>query len=297
MFRIRFHGRGGQGMKTASRIAGTAAFRHGYFAQDSPVYGAERRGAPMTAFTRFDLSPILERGVVTSPDLIVIADATLLEDPLVRPLQGLAPGGLVLLNATRPIDCGTATAVVNDFTGMALSLVGSASALSVALGAAASKLAGVEWHFVEEAVREELNELKLAGERLERNIGLARACFDAVSVPGRAAAPAPVVAHARVVVTPAYEGPWAGTASVASSPNTALRKTGDWRIMRPVIDQERCTHCWICFLNCPDGAITLDAGDVPRIDYGVCKGCLICSEECPIDAIETVREGVEAGDK
>src|SRR6516225_6940326 len=101
MFRIRFHGRGGQGMKTASRIVGTAAFREGYFAQDSPVYGAERRGAPMIAFTRFDSQSILERGAVTMPDLIVIADASLLDDPLVRPLQGLLPNGIVLLNAAR----------------------------------------------------------------------------------------------------------------------------------------------------------------------------------------------------
>ena len=52
MLRIRFHGRGGQGMKTASRILGSAAFQAGYVVQDSPVYGAERRGAPMAAFTR-----------------------------------------------------------------------------------------------------------------------------------------------------------------------------------------------------------------------------------------------------
>lgn len=51
MLRIRFHGRGGQGMKTASRIVGTAAFSEGRDAQDAPVYGAERRGAPMVAFT------------------------------------------------------------------------------------------------------------------------------------------------------------------------------------------------------------------------------------------------------
>src|SRR5438034_10674614 len=88
MFRIRFHGRGGQGMKTASRIVGTAAFRQGYFAQDSPVYGAERRGAPMVAFTRFDSKPILERGVVSSPDVLVIADASLLDDAQVRALDG-----------------------------------------------------------------------------------------------------------------------------------------------------------------------------------------------------------------
>ncbi len=52
MVRIRFHGRGGQGMKTASRIVGSAAFRAGYVVQDSPIYGAERRGAPMAALVR-----------------------------------------------------------------------------------------------------------------------------------------------------------------------------------------------------------------------------------------------------
>ena len=50
MYRIRFHGRGGQGMKTASRILGSAAFAAGWHVQDAPVYGAERRGAPRQGF-------------------------------------------------------------------------------------------------------------------------------------------------------------------------------------------------------------------------------------------------------
>ena len=52
MFRIRFHGRGGQGIKTASRILGSAFFRQGFEVQDAPVYGAERRGAPVFAYVR-----------------------------------------------------------------------------------------------------------------------------------------------------------------------------------------------------------------------------------------------------
>jgi pyruvate ferredoxin oxidoreductase gamma subunit len=290
MFRIRFHGRGGQGMKTASRIAGTAAFRQGYYAQDSPVYGAERRGAPMVAFTRFDPAPILERGVVSLPDLVVIADASLLNDPMVRPLQGLSAGGLVLINSAHA-PASVPNAVVRDFTGLALNQTGSASALSVALGAAAAKLAGVEQPFVEQAVQEELSDLKLDSVRLQRNLQLARLCYAEIVAPAASVQEhrPPVSAY---VVTPAYEGAWAGTASVATPPNTVLRKTGDWRIMRPVIDLERCTHCWICFVNCPDGAITLGAADAPEIDYGICKGCLVCAEECPIDAIETMREGV-----
>ena len=62
MIRIRFHGRGGHGVKTASRIAGTAAFAAGFEVQDSPIYGAERRGAAVAAFTRIDTEQILERG-------------------------------------------------------------------------------------------------------------------------------------------------------------------------------------------------------------------------------------------
>jgi pyruvate ferredoxin oxidoreductase gamma subunit len=279
-------------MKTASRIVGTAAFRQGYFAQDSPVYGAERRGAPVVAFTRFDSQSILERGAVTAPDLIVIADASLLHDPLVRPLQGLSPNGIVLLNAARLSDSMAAGEwQARDFTGLALRHTGSASALSVALGAAAGKLAGLEALHVEEAVHYELRQLKLEASRIQKNLELARACFAEMRIPaGQRRSVQMEVPQAIRVIPPAYEGPWAGTPSVSSRPNTGQRKTGDWRIMRPLIDAERCTHCWICFVNCPDGAIALSTSDVPQIDYGVCKGCLICAEECPVDAITTARE-------
>ena len=67
MFRIRFHGRGGQGMKTASRILGAAFFRAGYEVQDAPRYGAERRGAPMLAYVRAARQPINERGEMPHP--------------------------------------------------------------------------------------------------------------------------------------------------------------------------------------------------------------------------------------
>jgi len=77
---------------------------------------------------------------------------------------------------------------------------------------------------------------------------------------------------------------------VTARPNTPLRKTGNWRLFRPVIDLERCTKCWICFVRCPEGAIELDAEENPHVDYEVCKGCLICVEECPIHVISRVRE-------
>ena len=59
----------------ASRIAGTAAFHAGHYAQDAPIHGAERRGAPMVAFTRIDDEPILERGLIATPDLVVLTNS------------------------------------------------------------------------------------------------------------------------------------------------------------------------------------------------------------------------------
>jgi pyruvate ferredoxin oxidoreductase gamma subunit len=287
MLRIRFHGRGGHGIKTASRIVGTAAFRQGYFAQDSPVYGAERRGAPIVAFTRFDSQPILERGFVSSPDLLVIADESLIADTQARVLEGIIPKTTILINSPTQ----------QDFTALALRFTGSTLALSVALGAAAAKLAGIEKRFVEEAVREELSSVGLAAKRLNANISLAGASFDLLtdqhqpSLSFASALPSSAEEGSRrSLVTPIYVGPWRGTASVASIPNTSLRNTGDWRVMRPDIDLARCTRCWICFENCPDGAIRLKEDDVPQIDYAVCKGCLICAEECPMHAINSTRE-------
>lgn len=64
MYRIRFHGRGGQRVKTASQILGTAFFLEGFEVQNAPRYGAERRGAPIFAYVRAARAPILERGVM-----------------------------------------------------------------------------------------------------------------------------------------------------------------------------------------------------------------------------------------
>jgi hypothetical protein len=59
MYRIRFHGRGGQGMKTASQVLGTALFLEGFEVQDAPRYGAERRGAPIFAYVRAQREPMV----------------------------------------------------------------------------------------------------------------------------------------------------------------------------------------------------------------------------------------------
>jgi pyruvate ferredoxin oxidoreductase gamma subunit len=288
-------------MKTASRIVGTAAFSEGLYAQDSPIYGAERRGAPMMAFTRIADEPILERGLIGSPDIIVVADETLLDDPQARPLQGLTASGSVLINthssasALRERYGIAGMLAVLDGTQLALTYVKSVAGLSVALGAATCKLVGLSLAVTEGAVQEELGALGLDRPHVEQNLALTRLAYEQIvtapALTPAGPAMAPVVSPPQPkVITPSYQEALRGAPSVVAPANTPQRQTGNWRVWRPVIDLSRCTQCWICFVSCPEGAIALDERDNPHIDYDVCKGCLICVEECPTQTIHRVLE-------
>ena len=68
--------------------------------------------------------------------------------------------------------------------------------------------------------------------------------------------------------------------------NSEKYKTGSWRSQRPVRDKQKCTHCLICWVYCPDSSIIIEDGKVKDIDYDHCKGCGICAVECPVKAIE-----------
>ena len=291
-------------MKTASRVVGTAALLDGFIAQDSPVYGAERRGAPLTAHTRIARETILERGVIANPDLVVVADDTLLDDPSVEPLTGTSSEGVLLLSSAHSPDelrehTGYQGVIeARDLLALALEQVGSAAGVSTALAAAACKLLGLSDGSTEEALKKELPQIGLDPQVVKASLRLAeraRVGFEPIEIspPTRSGRP-----PRSTVVDVTYAPPEIGTPSVAAPANTPLRRTGNWRVFTPVIDLSKCTQCWICFVRCPDGAILLDSFENPHVDYGVCKGCLICVEECPTHAIakvREVREWVEAG--
>lgn len=66
--------------------------------------------------------------------------------------------------------------------------------------------------------------------------------------------------------------------------------TGFWRVFKPIIDKNRCKKCLLCWLYCPEAAITVDEKGYPTINYDYCKGCGICANECPVKAIRMVEE-------
>ena len=100
MIEIRWHARAGQGAKTASQLYAAAALRCGLYAQAFPEYGPERRGAPLRAYTRVDECPIRRHDSIDRPDVVAVLEPSLVRE--VDVAAGLAPGGVLILNAESP---------------------------------------------------------------------------------------------------------------------------------------------------------------------------------------------------
>ena len=99
LIEIRWHGRGGQGAKTASLLLADAAFNTGKYMQGFPEYGPERMGAPITAYNRISDEPITIHSNIYEPDYVVVVDDTLLES--VDVTAGLKETGAIIINTTK----------------------------------------------------------------------------------------------------------------------------------------------------------------------------------------------------
>lgn len=99
LIEIRWHGRGGQGAKTASLLLADAAFNTGKYIQGFPEYGPERMGAPITAYNRISDAPITIHSNIYEPDYVVVVDDTLLDS--VNVTAGLKESGAIIINTTK----------------------------------------------------------------------------------------------------------------------------------------------------------------------------------------------------
>jgi pyruvate ferredoxin oxidoreductase gamma subunit len=294
MIRVRFHGRGGQGAKTASRILGTAAFNEGLNVQDSPLYGSERRGAPVAAFTRISDGDILERGFIFEPDVVVVIDDTLLKDRVAKPLEGLRSGGVLYVNAAKEqadMKGGRddIKLVTTDLTTHVVESLGRPLLSAVSACVAARLVSVISEETILAAVAAELRDNGVKEDRIAKNLELAKWAFHSVEPQKIETRETPTTLKRSLVpmeIVLANEG----MEDVVSMGNSRLKKTGNWRISRPIINYEKCTTCMVCFAYCPDSAITLGEDKKLTIDYENCKGCLICYTECPPKAITIERE-------
>jgi len=292
MLRVRFHGRGGQGAKTASRILGDAAFNDGYFSQDFPIYGAERRGAPVTAFTRFSEEEVRERGFIFAPDISAVMDDSLITDPQANPFAGLRKGGVAVVNTTKPSGSlipgrTDVTVVAMDLTGLALKIIGK-PILSSGIAAAVARITGIKQEAFFTALAEELGDIGLSSEMVAKNVEFAGEIYREVVPMKLRTEELPTTEELVPLAVVVSEG---GIERVTNPGNSSARHTGNWRTFTPTIDYEKCTNGRICYAYCPESAMSIGEDGRVRIDYDNCKGCMICMTECPLKAVTQSREG------
>jgi 2-oxoacid:acceptor oxidoreductase gamma subunit (pyruvate/2-ketoisovalerate family) len=177
---IRWHGRGGQGAVTSAKVLADAAFRSGFVGVTSqPSFGAERRGAPITASTRLADAPLRVLSQVTEPDIIVVLDESLLD--VANATDGMKQGGLVIVNSPKaPADFALRDdlrVVTSDVIGAAQAaglIVGGQPMVSTAiLGAFARATGLVTMESVEAAI-----EHAFSGKAAAKNIEAARIAYE-----------------------------------------------------------------------------------------------------------------------
>ncbi len=188
-FEVRWHGRGGQGAKTAALLFGEAAMETGKYIQAFPEYGPERTGAPVKSFNRLSDSVIRIHTQVTNPDVVVVLDATLLD--CLDVTEGIKEGGSIIINTQESVEElkkrlakteGYKLATV-DASKIALELIKRDVPNTVMLGAMVRVTGALEWNSMLSSIEAKLN-IKFRGRKeiIDGNIQAIKRAYDEVKV-------------------------------------------------------------------------------------------------------------------
>ena len=265
-------GRGGEGVVLASQILADTFARAGFWVQSFPEFTAERRGAPISAFLRWDTSPIHRRYKVKECDVLVVVSPS---PPSPQAVATVRPGGLIILNRetrfahTGPFDIARVPASRIARRNDILSSEGRPMGNVAVLGACVRLLIPDGLKFLEQAVASRMGALAGANVLAARE-GYASCTRQHALAGDLPLEPAPDLAEQRRSA-PVF---------AVSTTDSLSRHTGTWSLDRPVLTDE-CTACALCALFCPEGVISRSDGAMV-IDYLYCKGCGICEVVCPV---------------
>jgi len=272
-------GRGGEGVVLASQLLAETFASAGSFVQSFPEFTAERRGAPIAAYLRWDEEPIHRRYKMRGCDVLVDVSPA---PPSPAALGSVRAGGLVVLNRETRFPH-TAPFVVARVPGSriarrhgVLSSEGRPMANVAVLGACVKLLLPDGLGFLERAIESRMG--VLAGP----NVLAAREGYARCTRQHAAAGDVPFEA-ARVQAETRRRPRFA-----VSTIDSRRNRTGAWSLDRPVLT-DACTACAVCALFCPDGAISREHG-VMVVDYLHCKGCGICEVVCPVHGALAMEE-------
>ena len=264
-------GRGGEGVVVASQILADTFARAGFWVQSFPEFKAERRGAPISAFLRWDEQPIHRRYKVRAADVLAVVSPA---PPSPDALAKLRPAGLLVLNReTRFPHSGPfqvarvpASRIARD-NGI-LSAEGRPMGNIALLGACVKLLLPGGLDFLDQAIRGRL------GAAADANVLAAREGY------ARCTRQHTLVRDTELKAAGAANGSPRVRDFAVSTLDSLRNHTGSWSLDRPALS-EACNGCAVCALFCPEGAITR-AGRTITIDFLYCKGCGICEAVCPV---------------
>jgi 2-oxoisovalerate ferredoxin oxidoreductase gamma subunit len=176
---IRLHGRGGQGAVTAADMIATAAVLSGNYGSSLPMYGSERRGAPVVAFVRLNDKPIRIKTQIYSPDCLIVLDPGQKDRPQIY--DGIQDESTLVLNLShlpdKPLHPKIARAGIVDATKIALEEIGIPAFNTCILGAFAATTGWIKLDAILTAL-----ESSFSGKLLERNIKSAERGFKEVTI-------------------------------------------------------------------------------------------------------------------
>ena len=265
MFRITILARGGQGAKIGAEIFAEAYLRK-FFTQSSPKFGVERRGAPIEAYFRFDEKFINERGDLLEPDMMVIFDASLINE---QTFDNLKNGGLILINTAA---IGKYAKFLPQFPFKLVTIDADSIAKNnrimakgqpiiniVMLGAINAVLKEISINELLETIKEELPEkTSVTQKALEKNIIGAKEASESIKF-------------------------WTEEEIKNFTKNIDTQKQVHFGPEQP---DEKCTGCKICAELCPKNTIYLKDKKA-FINYECCNNCGVCVKVCPQEAIKS----------
>lgn len=186
LYEVRWHGRGGQGAKTAAQFLAEAALEAGKFIQAFPEYGPERAGAPIRTYTRISDSPINIHSGVTNPEAVVVIDPTLLDS--IDVTEGLGENGILVVNTDRsPEEIKERTkfkkgkVATCDATKISLEILGIPMPNTPMLGALLKAAPLVSMEKIEEQVKNKFLK-KIGPEKTEANINAIKKAYEEVKI-------------------------------------------------------------------------------------------------------------------
>ena len=267
-----FVGRGGEGVVLASQIFADTLGRAGFRVQAFPEFTAERRGAPIAAYVRWDDAPIRRRYKMRDCDVLAVVSPS---PPSAEVLARIRPGGLLLVNAERRLPIAGAFHVARVPASRiardrgVLSTEGRPMGNVALLGACVRLLVPDALGTLETSIRGRFADA-------DHNVAAAHDGYDRCIAQHRMADD--------VELLPELAGAVARPRFPVSTRDSRGSATGTWSLERPIV-ADACTACGVCALFCPESAMSRADGEM-TVDYLHCKGCGICVDVCPVrDAI------------